>query len=108
LFILKFNVNHIVAHLDYNVNSFFENIVQMGHIWRIVQMFTELFGELLQKRQLTAYRIAKDLNISQGLMRAYKVGIKRPTIDNLVKIADYFDVSTDYLLGRTNNPDINK
>jgi len=71
-------------------------------------MFTKLFGELLQKKQLTTYRIAKDTGISQGLMNEYKNGIKRPTIDNLVKIADYLNVSTDYLLGRTENPEINK
>ena len=63
---------------------------------------------MLQKKQLTTYRIAKDTGISQGLMNEYKNGIKRPTIDNLVKIADYLNVSTDYLLGRTENPEINK
>ena len=31
-----------------------------------------------------------------------------PKADNLAKIADYLNVSVDYLLGRTNNPDINK
>jgi transcriptional regulator with XRE-family HTH domain len=71
-------------------------------------MFKDIFVELLQKKQLTVYRIAKDTSISQGLMNEYKTGIKRPTIDNLMKIADYLDVSTDYLLGRTNNPEVNK
>ncbi|MCL2773221.1 MAG: helix-turn-helix domain-containing protein [Oscillospiraceae bacterium] len=71
-------------------------------------MFTKLFVELLQKKQLTVYRIAKDTGISQGLMNEYKHGIKSPTMANLIKIADYLNVSTDFLLGRTNNPEVNK
>jgi len=71
-------------------------------------MFKDIFIELLQDKQLTAYKIAKDLNISQGLMGEYKRGVKQPTIDNLTKIADYLDVSVDYLLGRTEKPEVNK
>jgi transcriptional regulator with XRE-family HTH domain len=78
-----------------------KNIVQMSNIWRFAQMFTDIFVEMLQKKQITAYRLAKDTGISQGLMGEYKNGVKLPTIINLIKIADYFDVSVDYLLGRT-------
>ena len=62
-------------------------------------MFTELFVELLQKKQLSAYKVAKDTGISQGLMNEYKNGVKLPTIQNLIKIAEYLQVPTDYLLG---------
>ncbi len=41
-------------------------------------------------------------------MNEYKNGIKIPTVNNLVKIADYLGVSVDYLLGRTDNPVVNK
>jgi transcriptional regulator with XRE-family HTH domain len=71
-------------------------------------MFTEIFSEMLQKKQLKPYHIAKDIGISQGLMSDYKNGVKLPTINNLIKIADYFDVSVDYLLGRTDKPDVNR
>lgn len=64
-------------------------------------MFTEIFVDLLQKNDVTAYQVAKNTGISQGLMGEYKKGIKLPTIQNLIKIADYFNISIDYLLGRT-------
>lgn len=41
-------------------------------------------------------------------MAEYNAGKKIPTVNNLVKIADYLDCSVDYLLGRTENPEINK
>ena len=63
-------------------------------------MFTEIFVKILQSRQITAYQIAKETGISQGLMGEYKKGIKIPTTQNLIKIADYLNVSIDLLLGR--------
>ncbi|MCL2077628.1 MAG: helix-turn-helix domain-containing protein [Oscillospiraceae bacterium] len=71
-------------------------------------MFAEIFVKHIQNKGVTPYRIAKETGISQGLMGHYKLGEKTPTADNLVKIADYLDVSIDYLLGRTENPKINK
>lgn len=71
-------------------------------------MFTDRFRQLLQSNGLTAYRIAKETGISQGLMAEYNRGEKIPTVNNLVKIANYLDCSIDYLLGRTDNPEINK
>lgn len=71
-------------------------------------MFRERFVEILQSKNATAYKVAKDVNISQGLISEYKSGSKLPTINNLLKIADYFDVSIDYLLGRTDKPEVNR
>ena len=71
-------------------------------------MFTDVFVQLLQEKRITAYRIAKETGISQGLMNEYKSGKKSPNIQNLVKIADYLDCSIDYLLGRTDNPNSHK
>lgn len=71
-------------------------------------MFQERFLQILQSRDISAYRVAKDAGISQGLMNEYKNGIKLPTIPNLIKIADRLDCSVDYLLGRTDNPAVNR
>ena len=71
-------------------------------------MFTDIFVQILQNKNITAYEVAKETSISQGLMNEYKNGIKLPTLQNLVKIADYLGCSADYLLGRTNNPEINR
>lgn len=70
-------------------------------------VFANKFNEILNNKQITAYKVAKETGISQGLMNEYKNGIKSPTIQNLVRIADYLDCSVDYLLGRTENPDVN-
>jgi len=63
-------------------------------------MFSEKFMHYLQIRGITAYKIAKDTGISQGLMNEYKNGKRTPTTENLVKIADYLNCSIDHLLGR--------
>ena len=70
-------------------------------------MFTDRFIEIMQKRNLSGYSVAKGTGISQGLMNEYKNGVKIPTVHNLVKIADYLQCSVDYLLGRTDNPKVN-
>lgn len=65
-------------------------------------MFTERFRKLLQLREVTAYKVAKETSISQGLMAQYNRGEKIPTVNNLIKIANSLDCSVDYLLERTN------
>lgn len=71
-------------------------------------MFTEIFVNILQNKQISAYKLAKETGISQGLMNEYKNGVKLPTVQNLLKIADYLDCSVDYLLGRTDIVEVNK
>lgn len=71
-------------------------------------MFTEKFVELLQKEKLKPYHVAKATGISPGLMSEYKNGIKTPTVENLIKIANFLDCSIDFLLGRTDNPNAHK
>lgn len=71
-------------------------------------MFTARFIQTIQTKQITAYKVAKETGISQGLMSEYKNGVKLPTVQNLVKIADYLNCSVDYLLGRTDNPEVNR
>lgn len=63
-------------------------------------MFKTFFGEYIQSRGLTAYKIAKETGISKGLMNDYKNGTKTPATENLIKIADYLNCSIDLLLGR--------
>lgn len=53
--------------------------------------------------------LKEHLGCSIQAINQYRLGISRPTLENLCKIADFYDVSTDYLLGRTNikDPDMN-
>ena len=53
-------------------------------------------------------KVAKDLNISQALLSHYEHGKRECGLDFLRKAAEYFDVSCDYLLGRTTMPKPNR
>ena len=84
------------------------SISHLKYVWRSAQMFTNIFVDFIQSNGITPYRIAKETGISQGLMNEYKNGKKLPTLQNIIKIADYLDISVDYLLGRTDNPNSHK
>ena len=62
--------------------------------------------ELRKKRQISQLKLAIDLNMNQNSISRYETGEREPSISDLIRIADYFGVSVDYLLGRTDNPDI--
>ena len=60
---------------------------------------------LLEQRKFYGYTqrdMAKLLNITQPSYIRYENGTSEPSQENLIKIADLFDVSLDYLLGRSN------
>ena len=71
-------------------------------------MFRDIFVALLQERNVTTYRLSKDTKISNGLVTGWTQGNKIPSGENLIKIADYFDISIDFLLGRTDKPEVNR
>ncbi|MEE1052977.1 MAG: helix-turn-helix transcriptional regulator [Acutalibacteraceae bacterium] len=52
--------------------------------------------------------IAKYLNISQNTYSQYETGVISLTAEVLIKLANYYNVSIDYLLDRTDNPHTNK
>ncbi len=52
--------------------------------------------------------IAKYLNVSQNTYSQYETGVISLTAEVLIKLADYYNVSVDYLLDRTDNPNIQK
>jgi len=58
-----------------------------------------------KERQISQKQAAADLGISQALLSHYEKGIRECGLNFLVKIADYYNVSCDYLLGRTPEPE---
>lgn len=60
--------------------------------------------ELRTDRDTTQQTLADYLNLSRSTYSNYENGIRDMPVEILVKIADYFHTSTDYLLRRTNNP----
>lgn len=51
-------------------------------------------------RKLTQKQIADILHIERGSYAKYETGTNTPTVENLLKLADFYNVSADYLLGR--------
>ncbi len=61
-----------------------------------------------EDRDIKQKDIAKILNISQNTYSQYETGVISLTAEVLIKLSVYYNVSIDYLLDRTNNPEINK
>ncbi|WP_459195802.1 helix-turn-helix domain-containing protein [Wukongibacter baidiensis] len=69
-------------------------------------MLTKRLRELRKEKKLTQNDVANKLGISQSAYNHYEKGIRIPDAITLKKLADILDVSTDYLLGRTNIKEI--
>ena len=62
--------------------------------------FSDKLRMLIEERNLTQKQVAIDLNVAASTMGGYVQGSSEPDFDTLIKIAEYFNVSTDYLLNR--------
>jgi len=56
--------------------------------------------EIREEKGLSQRELAKLLNIDKSTVAKYETGERSPDADMIVKLADFFDVSTDFLLGR--------
>lgn len=61
-----------------------------------------------EDRDIKQRQIAEILNISQNTYSQYETGVIALTADVLIKLSEYYKVSIDYLLDRTDNPNINR
>lgn len=71
--------------------------------------FGVLLSALRQDRGMTQKQLAKVLYVSDGTISNYENGVHYPDVEKLMEIADFFGVTTDYLLGRCKNnlsPDV--
>ncbi|HBF4616202.1 TPA: helix-turn-helix transcriptional regulator [Clostridioides difficile] len=64
-------------------------------------MFGERLKELRIKFGLKQYELAEILNVSQSTIGMYENDQRTPPAESIVKLAEYFNVTTDYLLGHT-------
>ena len=64
--------------------------------------FAENITALRKKQNKKRQEVADDLGISRSSLEYYEKNKRKPDIEVLTKIADYYNVSADYLLGRTN------
>lgn len=66
--------------------------------------FPRIITLLRKERKITQKQAATDLGVSQALLSHYEKGIRECGLNFLVKCADYYGVSCDYLLGRSPEP----
>ncbi len=64
--------------------------------------FSRILTLLREERGLSQKKAASDLGISQPLLSHYENGLRECSLDFVIKVADYYEVTCDYLLGRTN------
>lgn len=62
--------------------------------------FGELLAELRVDHKLTQKELAKIIYVSPGTISNYENGVHYPDVEKLIALADFFQVTTDYLLGR--------
>ena len=60
--------------------------------------------ELRTANKLTQNQVALAIRINERTYRRYEAGEIEPSAVTIIKLADYFDISADYLLCRTDNP----
>ena len=63
--------------------------------------------ELRKQRKISQIKLSIDLNMNQNTLSRYENGAREADYRTLVMFADYFNVSLDYLFGRTEKPEIN-
>ncbi len=70
------------------------------------------FGEHLKEMRVsfnyTQKQVASNIGITERNYQRYEANDQRPSFDILISLADFYNVSLDYLVGRTKNPEINK
>jgi transcriptional regulator, xre family len=63
--------------------------------------FGERLGELLIERNISQRKLSRIIGVSSPTISDWVKGKVQPTADNILLVAEFFDVSTDYILGKT-------
>lgn len=64
--------------------------------------------KLRLEKKITQSQLAEKINVTNVSISGYESGNRSPDTDTLQSLADYFEVSTDYLLGRSNHPKLSE
>lgn len=68
----------------------------------------EKIKELRKNKKISQEQLGNAVGVSKMAISYFEKGKKAPSRETLEKIADYFDVTTDYLLGRSEDPELNE
>ncbi|TPG93555.1 XRE family transcriptional regulator (plasmid) [Brevibacillus laterosporus] len=72
------------------------------------QIFADRLTKLLEKQNIKPSQLAKIAGITKQSIHTLQIGKTTPKLETICIIAEYLHVSIDYLVGRTNNPELNK
>lgn len=92
--------------MQYTKMGYFYYTTMVYSCQEVMVMFR--LKELRESRGISQVRLAIDLDLNQNSISRYESGAREADYKTLLAIADYFDVSLDYLFGRTDCPDINR
>lgn len=71
-------------------------------------VFPQRLRKLREKQRRKQYIVSELCGLNRSAIRRYERGERNPGLEEIEAIADYFDVSIDFLCGRTDNPHINR
>ena len=66
--------------------------------------FGEHLKALRKAKRVTQKEVAQSTGISERNYQDYEASVKKPGFDNLIALAEFFEISVDYLMGRTDKP----
>jgi len=61
--------------------------------------FSDKLRQLRKENKITQMQLAKDINLNDRTIKRYEAGTVEPTLSVIISLANYFDVSLDYLCG---------
>lgn len=71
-------------------------------------IFHEHLKQIRKDKKKTQKEVAIAIKLSERNYQSFEYGKVKPSFETLIALADYFDISIDYLVGRTNNPNSHK
>lgn len=69
-----------------------------------MSVFSERLHQLRKGKKVSQAALAKEIGVSSRVYQDYEYGKREAQMTTLIRIADFFDVSLDYLTGRTDTP----
>jgi len=70
-----------------------------------VPTFADRLKEIRKAKGVTQKAMAEHLGMTEQAYQKYEYAMREPNHETTIKLADFFDVSTDYLLGRSDKPE---
>ena len=69
-----------------------------------MSVFSERLLQLRKSKKVSQVELAKEIGVSSRVYQDYEYGKREAQMTTLIRLADFFDVSLDYLTGRTDTP----